>query len=58
MALTGDEETAQRGIQSLLSAHRDKVDAVLAFNTDGGGVTLKDGRPVGVRSAGEREDLR
>jgi acetylornithine deacetylase/succinyl-diaminopimelate desuccinylase-like protein len=46
IVLTGDEETAQRGIQSLLSAHRDKVNAVVAFNTDGGGVTLRDGRPV------------
>jgi acetylornithine deacetylase/succinyl-diaminopimelate desuccinylase-like protein len=46
IVLTCDEETAQRGIQSLLSAHRDKVNAVVAFNTDGGGVTLRDGRPV------------
>ena len=46
IVLTGDEETAQRGIQSLLSAHGEKVNAVVAFNTDGGGVTLRDGRPV------------
>ena len=46
VVLTGDEETAQRGIQTLVSKHRALVDADLAFNTDGGGVTLKDGRPA------------
>ena len=46
VALTGDEETAQRGIQSLVGAHRDLIDADLAFNTDGGGVILRDGRPT------------
>ena len=45
VVLTGDEETAQRGIQTLASKHRDLIDAELAFNTDGGGVILKDGRP-------------
>jgi acetylornithine deacetylase/succinyl-diaminopimelate desuccinylase-like protein len=42
--LTGDEETAQRGIQSLVTRHRDLIDADLAFNTDGGGVMLRNGR--------------
>jgi acetylornithine deacetylase/succinyl-diaminopimelate desuccinylase-like protein len=46
VVLTGDEETAQRGIQSLVSSRRELVDAGVAFNTDGGGVTLKDGRPA------------
>jgi acetylornithine deacetylase/succinyl-diaminopimelate desuccinylase-like protein len=44
--LTGDEETAQRGIQSLVAKHRELIDADLAFNTDGGGVMLRDGRPA------------
>ncbi len=44
--LTGDEETAQRGIQSLVTKHRELIDAELAFNTDGGGVMLRDGRPA------------
>lgn len=44
--VTGDEETAQRGIQTLLSTHRALLSAELAFNTDGGGVTLRDGRPA------------
>ena len=44
VVLTGDEETAQRGIQSLVTAHRELLDADLAFNTDGGGVILRDGR--------------
>jgi acetylornithine deacetylase/succinyl-diaminopimelate desuccinylase-like protein len=44
--LTGDEETAQRGIQSLVTKHRELIDADVAFNTDGGGVTLRNGRPV------------
>ena len=44
--LTGDEETAQRSIQWLLAEHRALIDAELAFNTDGGGVRTKSGRPV------------
>jgi len=44
VVLTGDEETAQRGIQTLAGKHRDLIDADLAFNTDGGGVILKEGR--------------
>ena len=31
--LTGDEETAQRGMQALLSTHRELLNADLAFNT-------------------------
>ena len=46
LVLTGDEETAQRGIQSLLNKHRNMLDADIAFNTDGGGVMVKDGRPA------------
>ncbi len=44
--LTGDEETTQRSIQWLLAEHRALVDAELAFNTDGGGVMTRGGRPV------------
>lgn len=46
LVLTGDEETAQRGIQRLLNTHRHLLDADLALNTDGGGVMLKEGRPA------------
>jgi acetylornithine deacetylase/succinyl-diaminopimelate desuccinylase-like protein len=46
LVLTGDEETAQRGIQTLLDKHRQLLNADLAFNTDGGGVRLSGGRPV------------
>jgi acetylornithine deacetylase/succinyl-diaminopimelate desuccinylase-like protein len=42
--LTGDEETAQKGIQWLLAERRALVDAEIALNTDGGGVRLRDGR--------------
>jgi acetylornithine deacetylase/succinyl-diaminopimelate desuccinylase-like protein len=45
LVLTGDEETLQHGIQTLLSKHRELLNADIAFNTDGGGVTLRDGRP-------------
>lgn len=44
--LTGDEETAQHGIRWMLAEHRALVDADIAFNTDGGGVMIRDGRPV------------
>ena len=44
--LTGDEETAQKSIQWLLAERRALVDAEIAFNTDGGGVKLRDGRPA------------
>ena len=45
MVLTGDEETAQHGIQTLLQKHPELRNADVAFNTDGGSVTLRDGRP-------------
>jgi len=45
MALTGDEETTQAGIQWLLKEHRALVDAELALNTDSGGIVLKNGKP-------------
>lgn len=44
--LTGDEETSQRSIQWLLKEHRALIDAEVAFNTDGGGVIIKEGRPA------------
>ncbi len=44
VVMTGDEETAQQGIQSLLTRHRELADAALALNTDGGSVILKGGR--------------
>ena len=46
IALTGDEETAQRGIQALVGKHRQLLNADVAFNTDGGGVRISDGRAV------------
>jgi acetylornithine deacetylase/succinyl-diaminopimelate desuccinylase-like protein len=46
IVLTGDEETAQKGIQTLLAKHRQLLNAEVAFNTDGGGVRLIDGRPA------------
>jgi acetylornithine deacetylase/succinyl-diaminopimelate desuccinylase-like protein len=45
LALTGDEETAQAGVQWLLKEHRRLVDAELALNTDSGGILLRNGRP-------------
>ena len=44
--LTGDEETSQNGIKWMLAEHRALVDAELAFNTDGGGISLRNGRPM------------
>ncbi len=44
--LTGDEETAQNNIQWLLAEHRSLIDAELAFNTDGGAIVTKNGRPA------------
>lgn len=46
LLMTGDEETAQRGIQFVMTKHRELIDADIAFNTDGGGVTLRGGRPA------------
>ena len=45
VVLTGDEETTQESIQWLLKEHRPLVDAEFAFNTDSGGIILRDGRP-------------
>jgi acetylornithine deacetylase/succinyl-diaminopimelate desuccinylase-like protein len=45
VALTGDEETAGASIASLVTDHRDLVDAEFALNADAGSVTLMDGRP-------------
>jgi acetylornithine deacetylase/succinyl-diaminopimelate desuccinylase-like protein len=45
VVLTGDEETAQSGIQWLLKEQKPLVDAELAFNTDSGGIILRNGRP-------------
>jgi acetylornithine deacetylase/succinyl-diaminopimelate desuccinylase-like protein len=44
--LTGDEETSQSSIKWMLAEHRALIDAEVAFNTDGGGVTTRNGRPV------------
>jgi acetylornithine deacetylase/succinyl-diaminopimelate desuccinylase-like protein len=45
IALTGDEETSQESVQWLLKEHRPLVDAEFAFNTDSGGIILRNGRP-------------
>lgn len=50
VALTTDEEISDRdelGIRWLLKNHRDLIDAELALN-EGGGVGLKDGKPVSI----------
>ncbi|HWK73859.1 MAG TPA: M20/M25/M40 family metallo-hydrolase [Povalibacter sp.] len=50
VALTTDEEISDRdgrGISWLLKHHRDLIDAELALN-EGGGVGLKDGKPVSI----------
>jgi acetylornithine deacetylase/succinyl-diaminopimelate desuccinylase-like protein len=44
--LTGDEETTQQSIQWLLKEHRPLIDAELAFNTDGGSLLTRNGRPA------------
>jgi acetylornithine deacetylase/succinyl-diaminopimelate desuccinylase-like protein len=45
IVLTGDEETSSDAISSLLSRHRDLVDAEYALNTDAGGGEILDGKP-------------
>ncbi|MBI2187649.1 MAG: M20/M25/M40 family metallo-hydrolase [Acidobacteria bacterium] len=45
IALTGDEETTQAGIQRLVKEHRTLIDAELALNTDSGGIILRNGKP-------------
>jgi acetylornithine deacetylase/succinyl-diaminopimelate desuccinylase-like protein len=46
LVLTGDEETAQKGIQWVLDNRPVVAGAELAFNTDGGAVALRNGRPA------------
>lgn len=46
IALTADEETSQESILWLTTERRDLVDAEYALNTDAGGGTLVQGRPV------------
>jgi acetylornithine deacetylase/succinyl-diaminopimelate desuccinylase-like protein len=46
IVLTGDEETTGNGIQTLVTKHRDLVDADFALNTDGGGGELRDGMAI------------
>jgi len=47
LALTADEEFGQsNGVDWLLRNHRDLVNAAFAFNPDGGGVDLNNGKPV------------
>ena len=45
IVFTGDEETSQESIQWLLKEHRPLVDAEFAFNTDSGGIILRNGTP-------------
>ena len=46
MVLTADEETTGQSITWLMKEHRDLIDAEYALNTDGGGGSLKNGKPV------------
>jgi len=47
LALTADEEGGQsNGVDWLLKNHRDLINADFAFNPDGGGVELNEGKPV------------
>lgn len=46
IVLTADEETSQASILWLTTGRRDLVDAEYALNTDAGGGTLVEGRPV------------
>jgi acetylornithine deacetylase/succinyl-diaminopimelate desuccinylase-like protein len=46
MVLTADEETTGESIRWLLAERRDLVDAEYALNTDAGGGTLVDGKPL------------
>ena len=45
MILTADEETTGQSITWLMKEHRALIDAEYALNTDGGGGSLKDGKP-------------
>ena len=46
IVLTGDEETSSGAISSLITEHRDLVDAEYALNTDAGGGEIHDGKPT------------
>jgi acetylornithine deacetylase/succinyl-diaminopimelate desuccinylase-like protein len=46
IVLTGDEETSSDAISTLLSRHRELVDAEYALNTDAGGGEIHDGQPT------------
>ena len=49
LALTADEEGGRsNGIDWLLKNHRDLIDAEYVINLDGGGVDLKNGKPLSV----------
>ncbi len=45
IVLTADEETTGKSITWLMKEHRALIDAEYALNTDGGGGSLKDGKP-------------
>jgi acetylornithine deacetylase/succinyl-diaminopimelate desuccinylase-like protein len=46
IVLTGDEETSSDAISTLLTRHRELVDAEFALNTDAGGGEVHDGKPT------------
>jgi acetylornithine deacetylase/succinyl-diaminopimelate desuccinylase-like protein len=49
LALTADEEGGKsNGIDWLLKNHRDLIDAEYVINHDGGGVDLKNGKPLSI----------
>jgi acetylornithine deacetylase/succinyl-diaminopimelate desuccinylase-like protein len=49
LALTSDEEGGSaNGVEWLLKAHRDLIDAEFVLNADAGGVTTAHGKPVNV----------
>jgi acetylornithine deacetylase/succinyl-diaminopimelate desuccinylase-like protein len=49
LALTADEENGKsNGVDWLLKNRRSLIDAEFVLNTDAGGVTLQDGKPVNV----------
>ncbi len=50
LLLTGDEETAMAGAQTVAEQHPELIDAELALNTDAGGVELDEqGRPLSAK---------
>jgi acetylornithine deacetylase/succinyl-diaminopimelate desuccinylase-like protein len=49
LALTADEEGGVfNGVDWLLKNHRDLINAAFALNTDAGGVTTRNGKPVNI----------